>query len=113
MQRKARECGGKPYAGLQGKNVVEKGWGGGRLRAGRGGGWAALGADHLVGGPEGDDLNVAVLVGDGVAVPQAVKVQHHSTAHPIPHIMHSTTWHTSDAKSQGRASLYTSLTPPH
>ena len=38
-------------------------------------------ADHLVGGPEGDDLDVSILVGDGVAVPQPIKVMDHSTAH--------------------------------
>ena len=49
-----------------------------------GGSRQALGrgyTDHLVGGPQGDDLNVSILVGDGVAVPQPVKVMHNSTAH--------------------------------
>ena len=50
------------------------GGGGGRLAGGRC-------TDHLVGSPEGDDLDVSVLVGDGVAVPQPVKVMHYSTTH--------------------------------
>ena len=41
--------------------------------------------DHLVGGPQGDDLNVPVLIGDGVAVSQPVKVMHHSAAHRTTH----------------------------
>jgi len=35
---------------------------------------------HLVWGPEGDDFNVTILIGDGVPVPQPVKVMHHPTA---------------------------------
>lgn len=50
-----------------------RGW-----RWGKGGGGCT---DHLVGSPEGDDLDVSVLVGNGVAVPQPVKVMHYSTAH--------------------------------
>ena len=41
--------------------------------------WAG-GTDHLVWGPEGDDFNVTVLIGDGVPVPQPVEVMHHPTA---------------------------------
>ena len=58
---------------LQGRRGKLQGRGAGGKRVGRG-------ADHLVGGPEGDDLNVPVLIGDGVAVPQPVKVMNHSTA---------------------------------
>lgn len=56
---------------------VRVGVGGRRNKAG--------GADHLVGGPEGDYLNVSILVGDGVAVPEPVKVMHHPTA-PHTHV---------------------------
>lgn len=41
--------------------------------------WAGV-TNHLVWGPEGDDFNVAILIGDGVPVPQPVKVMHHPTA---------------------------------
>ncbi len=41
--------------------------------------WARV-THHLVWGPEGDDFNVTILIGDGVPVPQPVKVVHHATA---------------------------------
>ncbi len=41
--------------------------------------WAGV-THHLVWGPEGNDFNVAIVIGDGVPVPQPVKVMHHPTA---------------------------------
>ena len=36
-------------------------------------------ADHLIWGPQRDDLDVSILVGDSVPVPQPVKIMHHAT----------------------------------